>query len=673
MKKGQIIMWDLIFGAMIFLVAYAMTANLWETTYADLRHAEDEYEMAWLAETVSEQLVRTAGDPQNWSSVNVVSYGLADSDPALKKVTGRILDPDKILNLVGSFQKNYTNVRDNLLGSGKYELYIELSCTNSTKMACLQGLPLDSVWQSVSCENQDIHVSNHRTDNYYFLEAEGLWGDPTNVSCSKGCSKGNMSKVHLKEPATVKVDPGMYRIWVRPFEDNYDTMFLVNDREYPLYVTGIPGQTNWNLMGEQELEFDTRLGFRNTRDGTQVDAILLTTDMTYDPRYSNQEMFGDPNLGDKCLLGRMREGADIISSSKNGVVNLPKTLLETFKGTYQTNSKVLDINVVLYQGIALPPRDAPSTTSTTTTLPSWFDLECVGPQPENCSANQRNWIDIYDAKLFDPSGAENNIITCGAMKNISVYWQGSHAGDPNFYGFFVENETSFLGSCRSDVPAGGESAFNYYKMNCNVTADSSTLAIPDGIYDLVITGEDMLGYCNPTDSRKDEEYRTSVVLKNCVSYTDITCGGDPGFVPGCSATDDRVEAIIDVEGPSNINCNQPYTYTVYFKGRRNDNGNIRWAFVIEDTPGHFLCVSKCRYSDPPPPAIEAEGQYYRMTCTVDLNLATCGNTANYELEDGDYNMYIVAETAIAGRYCTIPSQGDAYKLKPMTLNNCKYT
>ncbi|MBU0762778.1 MAG: hypothetical protein KKD39_07100 [Candidatus Altiarchaeota archaeon] len=670
MKKGQIFTWDLIFGSMLFLVALAIALNIWESTYLQIRTTEDDYERNWLAETISEQLVRTTGEPGNWTPADVVSYGLTKTDATFKKTTSRVLDPDKLLMLIDAFYDNYTKVRGDLLGSSKYNVYIELSCINQSNLACIQGLTLNSVENSVSCNNQIIHVRNKKTDNYYFLEAEELWGDYSDTTCDKGCSKGNMSVVHGKSTKTIVVDPGRYRIWIRPLEDMHDVRFTVNEYNYPLYVTNVPGQVNWNLMGDQNLEFEATLGFENTKEDTKVDAILLTTDMTYDPRYTNQGDYGKPDIEDTCIIGQVGEGANIVSSSKTAVMSVPETHQETFSNAYYINTKVVKVNVILYEGIALPPKESTSSTTTTTTLPEWIEIPCTGPVSEGCTANQMNWIDIQDVRLYNSGGAIDNTIYCDVMKNLDVRWMGAHAGDNNYFGFFIENESSFIGSCESEAPEN-EDAMNYYQMNCSVTAEASSIGVADGVYTLVVTAEDMVGYCNATDSRVDEKYEKSILLRDCVAYTDISCGYSSETWPGstCDQTDDRVDSIIAAEVPDTLTCNSaPYSVNIKFKGRRNMNGNIRWAFLVQNG-GSYVCVGKCRfYQNPSSHPVEDELQYYSMSCSLDMNNVACPG-GNYLLDNGIYSMYITAETDTFG-YCTNPSQADAYLLKQVTLSNC---
>ena len=57
--KGQVFTGDLFFGILIFLIVLVITIDLWDTAYTELRRAEDAYEMNWIAETISDQLVQS--------------------------------------------------------------------------------------------------------------------------------------------------------------------------------------------------------------------------------------------------------------------------------------------------------------------------------------------------------------------------------------------------------------------------------------------------------------------------------------------------------------------------------------------------------------------------------------------------------------------------------------
>ena len=40
-RRGQILTWDLIFGVIIFFLAFALSIQMWETAYSELRHTEE--------------------------------------------------------------------------------------------------------------------------------------------------------------------------------------------------------------------------------------------------------------------------------------------------------------------------------------------------------------------------------------------------------------------------------------------------------------------------------------------------------------------------------------------------------------------------------------------------------------------------------------------------------
>jgi hypothetical protein len=656
MKRAQILIGDLILGAIVFIVAYVLATSMWESSYAEIRAFEDDYEMNWISRTVAEQLVRTGGEPHNWSAENAIAYGLAYSDAARKKTVGRVLDPDKTLKFIDAIDKNYTRVRNSLLGSGKFDFYVELRCLNDTGLKCLQGLELNRVADSVSCANTNIYVSNRRTDNYYFFEAEEVWSGHTDEVCEKGCSGGNMSLVHEKPPATVNVDPGRYRIWARTIEEDNDARFHVGRYSYPLYVTRVRGHVNWNLLGEQDIGFETIFGFSETDSGTTVDAILLTTDMAYDPRFSNSESFGNPKTEDVCIVGLKSEGANIVSSRKTAVMMLSEDVKAGFMGAQQLNNKALDINVVLYEGIALPPRDQTTTTTTIPPVPELEILECLGPVDERCTANQVSLIEISGVSLYDEFGNVDDIIECGQMKNMSIYWRGSHMGDPNYFAFFINDDSNFLGSCESENEFEIDE-LNHYDMRCNFTAND--LTVGDGVHQMIVTGEDILGYCNASDRFADAKYSRNVRVKNCIDYEDINCDLAGGYTVRCDDGLGRIEDIIDVEIDGDLVCGTEKDVTVLFRGRHSDAKRTRWTFVIGGS-----CIARCRTDVA---YVEDEPTYYRMSCTLPMDKESCSG-GTYSLADGSHDLYVIGFTGSG--YCDDFSRADAYLVKSVSVSEC---
>jgi hypothetical protein len=670
-RKGQIFTWDLVFGIIIYMITLAAITQLWETTYQEVRRSEESYEMNWLSETAADQLVRTGGDPHNWTTNNAIAYGLAETRNAGKIVESRVLDADKVLFLIDSFNKNYTATRSRLLGSAKYDVYMILSCLNRTDMHCLQGLPLDQVSDSVKCNNQRIHVNKFKrvTDAYVFLEAEELWGHENHDKCDKGCSADNMSRIDLATgEAAVRVMPGTYNIWGRTVDDPSSSAKLVVDGvAYQLYNLTYEGAVGWNWIGRQALDTDVEMGFAETSSGDLLDAILLTTDDFYDPRGENPLTFGDPNVYEPCIVGNPTEGADIVSSYKTAIMGGP---ISDFAGVQPIIYDTVELKLVVWGGTAMPPRNnTSSTTSTTTTTLQPNDINCTVPAgglKEGCVSKNLPVIDVKMIDLWGASGLDTKI-TCGADKELTVQWRGKHAGDPNYFGFFIDNSSYFVGACRSNNTGETQGQIYDYDMNCSINVPVA-VNLPDGDHDLIVTAEDFRGYCYPypTNVSADDEEKTTVQLEGCVTYTDLPCTPVSGTVKEECRAPTTVEKIYKVEVPSGqLVCGSPSTVRTYWGGTHGADMVVQWTYLIKDTPSTYICVGRCRSEVSPADT----KKYYNLTCNINMNTASDCKGNGYSIAYGTYDLYVVAETE-AGYYCMDPlaANADAAGRTSVTVN-----
>ncbi|MEM2918102.1 MAG: hypothetical protein QXY62_01185 [Candidatus Altiarchaeota archaeon] len=153
-NKAQIFTWDLIVSLALFLVTLGLLLYLWNSALWNFSYSKEMYEISWLANTVAEQLIRTPGFQKNWqnSPENVIVFGLAYIDE-FNSSQSRILDFDKFLYLLNLTNENYTIVRNKLLGTGKYDFYIEINCLNQWEN-CLQNLRAKRISNAViNCSN----------------------------------------------------------------------------------------------------------------------------------------------------------------------------------------------------------------------------------------------------------------------------------------------------------------------------------------------------------------------------------------------------------------------------------------------------------------------------------------------------------------------------------------
>ncbi|MDD5112047.1 MAG: hypothetical protein PHG85_05845, partial [Candidatus Altiarchaeota archaeon] len=154
-RKAQIFTLDIAAGTALFLAALITVLYLWDTITASIQESEVYFEMDTLSSAGADQLVRTPGNPQNWTKDNVKVYGLTDVRNVFGtlKYKDRVLDPDKLLQLAWMTKNRYQEVRNHLIGVGKYNMYLQISCLNESNANCFNGLHLDTVNYDVECSN----------------------------------------------------------------------------------------------------------------------------------------------------------------------------------------------------------------------------------------------------------------------------------------------------------------------------------------------------------------------------------------------------------------------------------------------------------------------------------------------------------------------------------------
>jgi len=664
MGKGQVFTWDLLFGISIFMATLLVTVQLWEMSYSELRHSEEYYEMNWLANNAADQLVLTPGYPPNWSAEKIANLGLAETKGD-GSAESRVLDPDKVLSLIKVFGSNYSFARGRLLGGSQYEVFIEFSCLNTTTLECLQGLPLDYVSESADCIGQRIHVNRYKriTDSYGWFEAETLWGHASSEKCNKGCSNNNMTMVDQagRASVTVNVRPNTYMMWARVLESDSNTKIMVDGRGYRMYnSTGgeLVGNMIWKWLGEQKLGPEVALSFEDTRSGDLLDALLFSTDTFYDPRTENLENYGNPNVKGPCVIGNPNEGADSISAFKTAVVGMPMTLDDRLTGSQPVAEGILGVKVVVWGGIALPPRNKSNETqgsTTTTTLAN--ELLCAGSPTERCISPNQPAIDI-ERIIFWSDGREDNTLTCGVEKKFTVYWRGKHGGDPNYFGFFIDNSSHFVGACQSINRTGEAIGELYdYRMNCTVNPQPS-LGVPDGEHDFIVTGEDYMGFCypQPENTSQDEEVRAPVDVEGCVNYERIPCTSVTASLKSdCIPGTDTVEKIYVVKARRDrLKCGEDTPVEVYWAGTHGFNDRqVQWRLMLKRGAG-YVTVGKCRSNVA---TAETEKAYYNLSCSINLDEETgCGGPCTTYNGQKLY-LYVVAESD-GNSYCDDPGSPD---------------
>jgi hypothetical protein len=670
---GQIFTWDLIFGIIIFMVSLSLVINLWETSYKEIRRSEEYYEMNWLAETAAEQLVRSSGDPYDWNAKNAISLGLARYDVESGTSQSRLLDPDKVLSFIDLTKKNYSEARARLLGTGGYEMYIELSCLNATGMSCLEGVALKTVKESVSCLNDtSIHVNKLKgmTDSYAWFEAEDLWGNAKATECWQGCSKNNMSQTdnYIGDDLELKLKPNTYNIWVRVLEKESNAKLVIDGIEHPIFnVTGDAevGLMRWNWLGEQSLGPVTTIGLRDSDIENWIDALLFTTDTFYNPNNPPEYaaiQYGNPNSVGSCALGRPSTGSDSISVMKTAVIGASPTSQDLLDAGGLLMDNVLGIRITIWAGQAMEPKTTTTTTSTTTTtLPD--ELVCDKSPLYGCISSNRPVIAIKNITLWGDTTVDGTII-CNRQKEFTIHWRGRHAGTPNYWAFFLDDAKHFVGSCQSNNTKNEALGVDYdYNMNCTVTLPAE-LGVADGEHDFIVVGEDYKGWCYPGNLSADSETSTKATVKGCVQYARLQClQTDPTKVVwDCVGGDYPKDTVSDInrmflEG-NKIKCGQPSLLEVYWEGNHGTNDNkVQWTYMLNLSRG-YTCLNTCQSTE-----IDGAGiNFYNMTCPINLEPGP-----GCSIKDGDIRQLIVVAETYSNRYCKAPTSPEAEAVKAITI------
>ena len=133
-RKAQASSSELLIAYFIFFLALTMAIVLWTDTTETIDSRERLIDFEDMAANIAEKLVRTPGDPSNWTSNNVSVIGLA-YEP-------RTLSPEKLqvfMDLMNDSKpsaecpgiSNY-ECNKHLLGVGKNNFYLALKETNWT-------------------------------------------------------------------------------------------------------------------------------------------------------------------------------------------------------------------------------------------------------------------------------------------------------------------------------------------------------------------------------------------------------------------------------------------------------------------------------------------------------------------------------------------------------------
>ena len=361
-NRGQVFTWDLVFSTILFLVLLLSLIFVWDNALADIRLQEEDYEMNWLSKTVTKTLVMTPGVPVEWNFNNVLVYGLAKTVKRGDTIStlSHVIDPNKFIYFVYDATGDYEKTRRKLLSSSRYHYYVEVSCLNDSGVDCFQGIRFESINFNIGCSNQYVFtVTDHVTDTYRWLEAEDKWGDPWGEDCTEAnnnCSNSFSSRVGLSPGGKkAETNPGYYRVWVRCLQDLNGLTVVVDGHETPVGCNAGTNKFSWSSFGYFNMTRDTMIEFNRTisppsPNPTQVDAILLTTNLNYDPATANTLYYGNPNIIKKCILGNYSGNAKkAVASSQTASFGEQLSDMQLLSGSQPYLQNTVEIRTVLWK------------------------------------------------------------------------------------------------------------------------------------------------------------------------------------------------------------------------------------------------------------------------------------------------------------------------------------
>lgn len=126
-SKGQLFSYDFIISAVVFMFFFSTFFFVWDYLNRQIAWQSEFRDIQERASLLSDVLVRTAGYPENWTSTNVESIGLATTGE------DNVIDPGRLFALNAT---NYSTAR-NAMGLGqRYGLHLQLNDTmNNTIFA----------------------------------------------------------------------------------------------------------------------------------------------------------------------------------------------------------------------------------------------------------------------------------------------------------------------------------------------------------------------------------------------------------------------------------------------------------------------------------------------------------------------------------------------------------
>ncbi len=119
-NKAQVFSAEVLLGYTIFSLTIIIVLFLWTVTLQEIKNSENFYAMEETVLDMGEKLVKTPGQPLNWTEDDVLNIGLTETTEP------RILRERKIFDFVMIMNSSYED-RSNLLGLGKYDFYFNMT------------------------------------------------------------------------------------------------------------------------------------------------------------------------------------------------------------------------------------------------------------------------------------------------------------------------------------------------------------------------------------------------------------------------------------------------------------------------------------------------------------------------------------------------------------------
>ncbi|MFQ5405548.1 MAG: hypothetical protein ACE5DI_00110 [Candidatus Micrarchaeia archaeon] len=158
-KRGQVFTGDFVLSVFVFLIIVTVAGVFWNNLNDSITASENRKDLEFATLVASESLIRTSGNPFNWSNDNlsaVKSIGLA-VNAQNQSADSHIINASKAVMLVRLMEDNYSFAK-NVLGLGAFEFGFSITNKSgqvvnaSCEVGCWCGSPC---WKSLNYSTFD--------------------------------------------------------------------------------------------------------------------------------------------------------------------------------------------------------------------------------------------------------------------------------------------------------------------------------------------------------------------------------------------------------------------------------------------------------------------------------------------------------------------------------------